>query len=76
MLDPEGHKKKTASNRCQSASVLVARGIEHTSHNKGAHLVVQETIDYWPGTGLFIDRVTGRRGRGVFNLVKMIQRQE
>jgi len=29
--------------------------------------------DFWPSTGLFINRKTGQRGRGVFNLLKKIK---
>lgn len=29
-------------------------------------------IDYWPRTGLFIDRKDKKRGRGVFNLLKKL----
>jgi hypothetical protein len=74
MLDPEGHKKKTAQNRMFSAEYLHAMGISFVSKNGGAHLIVSHsgiTVDFWPGTGLFIGR--GLRGRGVRNLVRIIK---
>jgi len=65
---------KRASNRATSADLLLERGVSFTSNNNGAHLVVsqdQKTIDFWPGTGRWIDRV-GVRGFGVFNMLKHI----
>ena len=41
----------------------------------GAHLIVQgrrSTIDFWPGTGLWIDRDTNTTGRGVQKLITFI----
>lgn len=77
MLDPEGHKQKTAANRANGARFLTERGIRFASHNKGAHLVVgqwPEAVDYWPGTGLWIVRQTGKKGRGIFSLLKHLKR--
>lgn len=68
---------KRAQNREYSTEHLRKQGVEFTSHNNGAHLVVisgRQAIDFWPGTGKFITRSTGRKGRGVFNLLKEIGR--
>jgi hypothetical protein len=62
---------KRASNRSQSADYLKQRGIPFTSHNDGAHLIVEGPagyIDFWPGTGRWKDRA-GPAGFGVRNLV-------
>lgn len=64
---------KRASNRKSSADILTKAGIEFTSKNLGAHLIVGD-FDFWPGTGLFINRKTGKRGRGVKNLIKFVGR--
>ncbi len=70
----EEKKAKKAANRKSSPEILKARNIEFEEKNAGAHLIVKvadgKTADFWPGTGLFIIRGGGRRGRGVFNLLK------
>lgn len=66
-------KEKREQNRENSPQILADRGIEFESKNWGAHLIVKGKdclIDFWPGTGKFIAR-NGRRGRGVFNLIKL-----
>lgn len=75
MLDPERHKKKTARNRSLSAQYLTQNGIAFESRNDGAHLILRsrdgKTVNFWPGTGLFIaERLSGR---GVRNLVKILR---
>lgn len=72
----ERSKLKRASNREQSARTLTQFKVPFTTHNYGAHLIVQcgeQIIDFWPGTGKWIVRggVTGRRG--VMHLVKFYQ---
>lgn len=62
-------------NREASARLLQERGITFTVHNEGAHLRVQSghdsaPIDFWPGTGKWIDHETGVEGRGVFKLLR------
>ena len=58
---------KRTSNRESSAEILKENGIDFVSHNGGAHLVVNGSIDFWPGTGKFMVRTNGGKGRGVFN---------
>ena len=64
---------KRATNRGQSADYLCQRGIHFTSHNGGAHLIVEGKecfIDFWPGTGKWHCRSgSGQKGFGVRNLV-------
>lgn len=72
MLDPEGHKIKTAKNRESSADILKRNGISFTSHNDGAHLIVKGPpgiVDFWPGTGKWKVRKSGNVSRGVFPLM-------
>lgn len=67
-------QKKRKRNRENSTEILKSRGVEFSSHNKGAHLIVTSRyglVDFWPGTGKFIVRKSGEKGRGVFNLLKM-----
>ena len=76
-------KKKRAGNREHSAIILTEAGVEFTSHNGGAHLIVQGKnciIDFWPGTGKYVSRI-GRRGgrgegRGVRSLMKFCHTKE
>lgn len=65
-------QQKRASNRDNSADMLRAAGVKFEERNIGAHLIVQapgETIDFWPGTGLWIVRGSTKRSYGVRNLI-------
>lgn len=70
----EESKQRRAHNREASAQLLAGAGIYFASSNAGAHLIVSahgRTVDFWPGTGLWIER-GGKRGRGVFGLIRSI----
>lgn len=72
----EHSKIKRANNRKQSAQLLTERGVEFESKSAGVHLIVTARdglVDFWPGTGKFIPRFAGRKGRGVFNLLKLCE---
>lgn len=61
-----------ASNRQDSAAMLLAAGLKFETKNLGAHLIVRAlglTVDFWPGTGLWIVRKPRREGRGVQRLI-------
>lgn len=69
--------EKRASNRRSSADLLTAAGVGFQSKNDGAHLVIPHgsgTVDFWPGTGRWIQRVTLRDGRGVRRLLALLKR--
>ena len=77
--DFRGHRAdrqiKKRSNREQSAECLRNACIKFTSHNNGAHLIVEgpnTKIDFWPGTGLWHER-GGKEGRGVKKLIFFIE---
>ena len=77
MLDPDGHKTKTRHNRQSSAGLLRRHGVVFSEHNRGAHLVVygdRVVVDFWPGTGKYIVRESGEKGRGVKNLLTLLER--
>lgn len=62
---------RRAQNRAVGKELLSYNDIIFTSHNDSAHLIVDGVngcIDFWPGTGLWIDR-QGERGRGIKNLI-------
>ena len=74
----EKGQRRRASNRETSPEVLKENGVKFESKNLGAHLIVEAKtgkIDFWPGTGKWIAR-NGRRGAGVFPLIKYIKEQE
>jgi hypothetical protein len=71
-LKKEG-KRRRANNRKRCPDRLTQANIRFDTRNEGAHLIVYAdsgTIDYWPGTGLWIDRKTHRTGRGVKGLIR------
>jgi len=49
---------------------LTGKGIPFVEKNKGLHFVVDNRFDFWPTTGKFISRKTGKVSRGVFRLLK------
>lgn len=65
---------KRANNRQSSSELLKAKGVSFESKNNGAHLIVDAKIDFWPGTGLFIDRRNNFKNRGIKNLLKQLKR--
>lgn len=72
-------KERRASNTEKSTSILIEKAINFESKNGGAHLIVKhggKVIDYWPSTGLWVDRKTMKRKGGVFQLIKYLERAE
>lgn len=76
-------QERRAGNRENSAKILEEKGFKFETKNDGAHLIVRRgamVADFWPGTGKFIVRPskapgapkTGKIGRGVFNLIKVM----
>lgn len=68
---------KRADNRASSTGALRSRGIYFTSHNQGAHLIVMERWDFYPGTGKFKERRSRpgkptREGRGLRSLLSIL----
>lgn len=72
----EMRKEKKASNLRNSTELLQRLNIPFVSHNGGIHLVVRDnnkTIDFYPSTGLWIDRhYKNVKRRGIKNLLKYI----
>lgn len=62
--------ERRAGNRDMGAALLRAAKIAFVSKNGGAHLVVDDAVDYWPGTGLWHSRNTPIQGRGIRNLLR------
>lgn len=73
----ERSRQKRASNRESSAKRLAAEGIDFETKNDGAHLIVTangRTVDFWPGTGLWIERGTQGQKRGVQRLINELKK--
>ena len=74
----DGWKEKRASNTEKSTAILIQKDVIFESKNNGAHLIVKSIngfIDFYPSTGLFIDRQTKKKSRGVFRLLKLARRR-
>ena len=67
---------RKARRRTSAPAGLASRGVAFESKNEGAHLIVDGgtlgKIDFWPGTGLWVERKSGRRRRGFGALVRRI----
>ena len=73
-FDRESSERR-AHNRRNSAVILGAFGVKFSTNNDGQHLMIplaDRTIDFWPGTGTYIDRKTRSKGRGVRHLIKLL----
>lgn len=74
----KARQEKRASNRDQSAVILQRAGVIFEEKNLGSHLIVlggAKTIDFWPGTGLWIVRGTMQKRRGVRKLIQFVEQQ-
>ena len=66
-------KAKRASNLDYSTELLKENKINFISKNNGVHLIVENKYDFYPSTGLFINRENKKKKRGVKNLIKEIK---
>lgn len=75
-LMKEAGKEKRERNTLSSTQILIDRGVNFESHNNGVHLVVRHdslVVDFWPSTGKWTVRGSGKYSRGVFKLLKLIK---
>lgn len=77
--DFRAHKQaKKRSNLAASTRLLEGAGIPFTVHNSGIHLVLtkgDQTIDFWPSTGLWWIRGTANKRRGVQRLIAYMKQK-
>ena len=77
--DFRAHKQeKKRSNLAYSTRQLEAAGIAFKVHNAGIHLVLtkgEQTIDFWPSTGLWWIRGTSNKRRGVQRLMAYMKQR-
>lgn len=67
--------EKRKSNKEYGLEFLKRKNIPFVDLNNGAHVRLVfdgETIDFYPSTGLYILK-DGTRGRGIFNLWKLVR---
>ena len=72
---PAENQNHRSQNRANYTTELLNRKIPFTSHNGGAHLIVEGPegyIDFWPGTGRWNNR-KGRADFGIQTLLKYIK---
>ena len=71
--------EKRSYNTEFSTEILKKTGIVFVSKNNGAHLIIMDPkapiADFWPSTGKFIFRYNSVKGRGVYNLIKQLQKE-
>lgn len=73
----EQSKERRAGNRESSLRILQAKGYDVAVKNEGAHLIITHAgivADLWPGTGKYKIRTSEVYRRGVFNLIKELER--
>ena len=72
----ESKKEKKLDNKVYSTKSLRKAGIEFASKNEGLHLIVTGKvglIDFWPSTGKWKCRASGKYLRGIKSLIKYIE---
>lgn len=67
-------QERVGRNKTFAVDMLKKCGVAFKVKNGGEHVIVagNPATDYWPGTGLFIQRATKKEGRGIYNLLKLI----
>lgn len=73
----ESRRQKKKENMSSSAQILQSRDITFESHNNGVHLIVthnKKIADFWPSTGKYSIRGSNRYRRGVFNLLRDLEK--
>lgn len=70
----EDKRDKKENNYNRALDLLAEHGIKFERLSE-SHLRIGE-IDYWPSTGLFINRKTKKRGRGIINLIKAVSAEK
>lgn len=68
----EGRKRRW-SNDEKSIALLKQKGIPFKILNKDLSHYRVGDFDFWATTGKFYNQKTGKKGRGVFNLIKIYE---
>lgn len=67
-------QKKRWQNEEMSLKILQERGIKYETLNAGIGHYRVNGISFWPTTGKYYDPKTGLKGRGVYNLIKELEK--
>ncbi|PCJ26736.1 MAG: hypothetical protein COA94_04885 [Rickettsiales bacterium] len=73
----DGRRKiKKENNVDQSIQILTDRGIELKRHTRYHYCITGNLgkIDFWPSTGKYLTSYNTTIGRGVFNLIKEVDK--
>lgn len=70
----ESRQQKRWENDNKSILMLNDGGFSVETLNKGISHYRVNGVNFWATTGKFYDSKTGKKGRGVFNLIKYISR--
>ena len=62
--------EKRADNRAYAITRLNTAGIKYEIKNKGAHIIIADRWDFWPGTGKWRDRKCNKYYRGIESIIK------
>jgi hypothetical protein len=65
--------ERNARRREEAPAALIEAGIAFVAHNGGAHIVIGQRFDFWPGTLRWADRVTKRTGHGTASLIVAVR---
>lgn len=70
----EDRRRKKLSNAANSLALLKLKQVPYRILNAlNWHLLIDERIDFWPSTGKWRERQTGKQGRGVQNLIRFFR---
>lgn len=75
-VQKEQARQKKIRNKEWSTNKLKQLEIPFSSHSNGVHLKIEYNgflIDFWPSTGKFIDKKTGKHRRGIHNLLNLLR---
>jgi len=65
-------QEKRSANLGSSVELLTSSGVPFEKLSE-YHYLVAGRYDFWPSTGLFIDRKTKSKSRGILELLKIVE---
>jgi len=63
---------KRADSRARNTELLRQAGIPFVVKNNGAHIIIADAVDFWPGPGKWHSRTLPTKGYGVRELLKFL----
>jgi hypothetical protein len=69
----EQNQEKHERNRRYATILLDAENVKFVPKNHGAHIIIANRWDLWPGTGKWRDRKVNKYSHGLGNLIKLIK---